>query len=135
MITLLIMSVVIFLNFWSWRNKNILLTFAASLSWLTLAMWAFFSTTPILGLGETYQTLLVWIFFMMTFVPLLLHIQVEVKKEIRGKDGTIFSWKDNGGIPKRAPFGTADQYRLKLRERIGNAQGRKTKSRRVLYGK
>ena len=110
----------IFFTWFSSVRRNILLAFSASLSWLAGALWLWFSTGSALGLTEDWSKLLVWVFFILTFVPWLLFADTEIKYEKKG-----MSWSEYGKKPSSTNVrDVSAEYKKELQERLGRARRR-----------
>jgi len=94
-------------------RKNILLSISASVLWFALAMWIFYSSDPIITLSETYGEMIAWVFFMLTFLPLLFYMDIAIKHEAEGK-----SWTEYGDKPKAVLPSSYDEHRKKIRKRL-----------------
>lgn len=104
------------------RRRNILLSMVAGLTWFGLAMWLFFSATPVFDIAEDYAKILMWVFFILTFVPFLFYMDQEIRHEKRGKSWTTF------GEPPAENESGYEKYRRELRGRMR----RQGKGRRLL---
>lgn len=76
------------------RRPNILVAFSISMLWFALAMWLFFGSSPILTLAQDWTGILVWVFFMLAFVPWLFQMDTEIMNEAKGQ-----RWKSWGSPP------------------------------------
>ncbi len=101
-----------FLTWFSFHRPNILISISAGVTWLGLAMWMFFGTTPLFDLGETHSKLLVWVFFMLTFVPFLALMDTAIQYEKDGK-----RWTEWGARPQDRES-SYDKYKTELRRRV-----------------
>ena len=93
-------------------GRNILLAFSSSMLWFSLFLWLFFSNNPPLGITTDWAKILSWVFIMLTFVPWLLRMDVEIKSEAQGQ-----SWRTWGAPPKGKTTPRAEEYRKLLRSR------------------
>lgn len=94
---MLFFSCIGFSGFMTWfaaRRRNLLLSILAGVCWFGISMWLFFSTTALMDLDESYAQVLVWVFFAMTFVPLVLYMNVPITKTRDGK-----TWTEYGEPP------------------------------------
>jgi hypothetical protein len=113
---ILLAIVAIFLTWWQTKVKNLLVAFCAALTWFGMAMWLFFEPVPLFGLTDTYQKILVWVFVLMAFVPFLVGMDTEIRRQM--KDGSL--WVDMGEKPKMpSPPTNYEQYREELQRRMG----------------
>lgn len=110
--TLGMMALAAFLTWFSFKVQNILISLSAGILWLGLAMWFFFAVPPLFNLATVYAQLIVWVFFMMTFVPFLALMNTEIKME---KDG--MKWSEWGARPRDQVTGY-ERYKKELRGRI-----------------
>jgi multisubunit Na+/H+ antiporter MnhG subunit len=101
-----------FLTWLSWHKANILTSLSAGLLWFGIAMWIFFASTPVFDLAEVYSKILVWVFFMLMFVPFLALMNTEIQVEKNGK-----KWREWGSKPKEK-VDNYEAYRSELRRRI-----------------
>jgi len=98
----------------SWKRKHLLLTFSAMLGWMCLAFWVFSDTFLYLPLEELYSKFFGWIFLMMTFAVMLMHMDTEIKNEADGQ-----SWTDWGDRPRGKRVSSYESYQKELRRRMG----------------
>ena len=120
MTSIILLGLAFFLNVMAFSKKNLLLTMAASMSWLVLAMYCFFSATPPFGLTESWQQILVWIFAMLIFVPIVMHMNTEVRREVAGRLGERFLYTDYGSKPSTPTTNNQEAYRGMLRGKLKN---------------
>lgn len=104
------------LTFVSWRARFIVVSMAAALAWFAMGAMTLISPTTLdLGTwGTTWTIMLATAFILMTFVPLLLQMRVDIRSEAKGRDGTT-TWSTSMFRPKEKI--TKDQA---ARERQGN---------------
>ena len=111
----------IFLTWFSSKRRDVLLTLCTALLWLGLAMWLFFSTTPVLGLSENYEQILAWVFFILIFVPIIIYMNTESRHEASTKGGERISWAEWGADVqdrlREKPDGY-ENYKKALRRRL-----------------
>lgn len=93
-------------------NRNILFAFSSSLIWFVLFLWLFFSGTPPLDISKDWVQILSWVFLMLTIVPWLIRMDVEIRYEAKGT--SYRTW----GLPPKNTSTRAQEYRKQLRERI-----------------
>ena len=108
-----------FLMYFCTVRRNILLAFSSSIIWLSLGVWLWFASTPIFGLVEDWSRLLIWVFFILTFVPWLLFADTEVQYQKDGK-----SWKEYGGKPSLTIEDASVRYKRELQSRLGKVRRR-----------
>jgi len=101
------------------KRPNILVAFCAALLWFSTGMLLWFSSSPLLGLTENWSKVLVWVFFIMTFVPFLFQMDTEIKNDRPG-----VSWTEWGDKPKAKQVNSAEQYQTELRKRLARARRR-----------
>jgi len=109
--TIAFLGLACFLTWLSYKRKEMLLAMCASLTWFAEAMWLFFSEVPLFDIAEVYAKILVWVFFIMAFVPWLFQMDVEITNE---REGT--SWKEWGAKPKDKAT-SYEKYARELRRR------------------
>jgi hypothetical protein len=100
-----------FLTYLSSRRPNILVAFAAGLTWLGMAFWLLLGNVTNLQLTSSWTQVIAWVFVIMTFVPFLLQINVEIQNEAGGRRWT--SW---GKAPSTKKSGY-EEYKEKLYRR------------------
>lgn len=110
--TIAFMALAAFFTWFSFKRREILITFVTSMLWFALAMWLFFGDAPLFDIEETYIQILVWVFVMMTFVPWLAQMNTEIENEAKGQ-----RWKSYGQPPKGETTSKAEEYRKTLRRR------------------
>ncbi len=97
-------------------KRQILMAVSASLLWFGLAMYIFFSPTPILPLASTASNIFVWVFFILTFVPLLTLMDAEDTDIEYTQDG--MKWKEKGPRPKKKTSSAYDKYFNDIKRRM-----------------
>jgi len=105
----------IFLTWFSSKRPNILLAFCASLSWLSLAVWLFISSSAPIGVNEDWKKLIVWVFFLLGFLPFLFQMDTEIKRGSKG-DASYIEWGDKPVVPKND---TQVDYKKFFRSKLG----------------
>lgn len=103
------------------KRPNILLALATFMVWFSLGFWLFFSTSAPIGFGEVWQDILGWCFLVISFLPWVFQMDVEIKHEAEGH-----SWSTWGKEPKVSEPSEYAAYREKLyaRTRKGRARQR-----------
>lgn len=116
-----------FVTFYAFRSKNLLAVLASSVCWLGLGLWAFIGENPLISLETPHGKILVWVFFILVFVPVLAQISTEVRREIKRSDGTRWYWFENTTSPPASKLKGSEQvrYRRELRERLERARRRR----------
>ncbi len=94
------------------KRRNILVAMVTFLVWFSLGLWLFFSPTAPIGFGEVWQDMLGWSFLVLSFLPWLFQMDVEIKHE---KDG--YSYSSWGGEPRESGPTEYEAYRDKLYNR------------------
>jgi len=103
-----------FLTWLSLKRKMLLLSVATFLTWWALALWFFFTPTPVLGISLDYQQILSYVFVLLSFIPLLALMDTEIRKQ--SKDGK--SWTEWGSRPEEPKESGYDTYRKQLEGKI-----------------
>jgi len=111
-----IIILAMFATGYSGFRKNILLAFIGFGLWFGLFMWLFFSTDAPFDLTENHAKILMWVFLLLSFLPLVLQIDTEIWHEAKGR-----RWKEFGGNP-REKVSRADRYMSDFR---GGVRGRR----------
>jgi Na+/melibiose symporter-like transporter len=96
----------IFFTWWSDKRKNILVAMVSFMMWFSLGMWLFFSSSPPIALGETWADILGWAFLVLSLLPWLLQMDIEIKHEAQGK-----RWTKYGQPPKETGPTEYERYR------------------------
>ena len=108
-----------FLTWYAGRRPNILLAFCAGLTWWGLAFWMFISASAPIGLTEDWMKLLVWVFFILGFIPFLLQMDTEVKREMYNQKGKLIgSYSEFGGKPKGEKIDIQAEYKKMFHNKI-----------------
>jgi len=112
-----------FLTWFASLKPNVVVAIAASVAWLSMATWLFFSPIPIFTFGLTgeidWSKMFVWVLVLMAFVPFLLHMNVEIRHD---KDG--YSWKEYGSRPKTPKMSSYEAYQAELHRRLNKVRRR-----------
>jgi len=107
----LILGLALFIAAFRW--KDILLSYAAALTWMAIGFWWIVGDLTNFGLSEDWSRILVYVPFVLAFSVLLRLWNTEIKMESKGK-----SWTEWGPAPKGEPSNRRLEYRKMLRERI-----------------
>ena len=110
--TIAFLGLACFLTWATWTTRHVLIAVCATLTWFGEAMWLFFSTVPVFPFSENHAFILAWVFFIMSFVPLLLLMDYQILKE---KDGQ--KWTEWGARPKDKES-TYEKHRREVRKRL-----------------
>lgn len=103
----------VFFTWFSASRRNILLAFVGFILWFSLGFWLFFSTSAPIGLTEQWQRIFAWAFFVLSFLPFIFQMDIEVKNEMKGK-----SWKTfEPRTPEQKKLSGYEEYKEKLRKR------------------
>lgn len=103
-----LIGIAAFLTWFASKRPEILIALAAGLTWLSLGFWLLLGDVTNLQLTDVWTQLLAWVFVVMTFVPVLTQMNVEIRREGKGH-----SWKTFGKEPKHESSAYED-YRDKL---------------------
>jgi len=107
-------GIALFFTWLAWRSRQLLICLVSFFIWLALALWLFFSSASIFDLSEGYVQILAYVFFMISFVPLIWSMNQEIRHEAQGQ-----RWTTYGQPPKEKKVSAADRYRKNLRGRLG----------------
>ena len=110
-IALIVIGLVLLI--YSGQRKNILLSVCAGLVWFSLFLWFFFEPSgSVFNLERSYVKILSWVFLMLTFVPFLFLMDVNIQHE---KEGS--KWSEWGARPKDRKT-SYETYKEELRRRV-----------------
>lgn len=101
-----------FLTWFASRRPEILVAFAAGLTWLALGFWLLLGDVTNLQLTDPWTQMIAWVFVLMTFVPFLTQMNVEIKHEVSGRRWTEFGTKPSTRVSNY------EKYRTELRSRV-----------------
>lgn len=107
-------GIALFFTWLAWRSRQLLICLVSFFIWVALALWLFFSNASIFDLSEGYVQILAYVFFMISFVPLIWSMNQEIRHEAQGQ-----RWTTYGQPPKDKKVSAADRYRKNLRGRLG----------------
>jgi len=108
-----------FITWYSGHRKNFMMAFIGFGLWFSLFMWLFFSPTPVLNItaatevGDYWIEILMWVFLLLAFLPLVLQIDTEITRELKGR-----RWKEFGSPPKEEGESEYDRYMREFRRRL-----------------
>ncbi len=88
------------------KRRNVLVSLTTFTIWFALGMWLFFSDSAPIGFGETWKDILGWGFLVLSFLPWLFAMDVEIRHEAQGK-----SWTHYGQPPKEKGPSNYERYR------------------------
>ena len=111
-LTLVGLGLVLFLAAFRW--KDLLLSWTAGLTWLAIGFWWALGDIENFGLTENWQTILVFIPFLLFFVVMLRLMNTEIVQEADGK-----RWSTYGQAPKGKAASNYEEYKAELRRRLG----------------
>jgi len=103
----------LFLLWFSFTKKEVLLSIATSVVWMGVAYWIF--TT--MDMSLTWAKFLVWVAVILIFVPLLALMNTELKVTRNGR-----SWTEYGGKPPKNIEGASAKYKREIHEILNNAR-------------
>jgi len=109
---LIILGLVLFVAAFRWRD--ILVSYAAALTWLAIGFWWIIGDITNFGLEDPWVQILVFIPFILAFAILLRLMNTEIIMEAKGK-----KWTEYGPTPKEEVPNRRTTYRDELRRRIG----------------
>ena len=98
----------------AFRWKDMLLSYAAALTWLAIGFWWILGDITNFGIGESWVQILMFIPFILAFTVLLRLMNTEITEEAKGGK----SWKSWGQPPKEKKVPRRETYRETLRGRI-----------------
>lgn len=103
------------LTFLSYKRPHVLVSMGAGLSWLAMGFWLLIGDIDNLDISDSWVTILVWVFIMMTFVPFLFQMDTFITWERKGT-----KWTGWGPKPEdeKGPE-SYEQYKEELRRRLG----------------
>jgi len=102
-----------FFMMFSMKRRNILLALVTFVFWFSMGMWLFFSPSAPIGFGEAWQDMLGWGFLVLSFLPWLFQMDVEIKHERKG-----YSYSTWGQEPVEKGPSEYEEYREKLFNRV-----------------
>ena len=103
----------LFLLWFSFTKKEVLLSVATSVVWMGIAYWIF--TT--MDMTLTWAQFLIWVAVMLIFVPLLALMNTELKVT---RDGN--SWTEYGGKPPKNIVSASEKYKREIHGILSNAR-------------
>jgi len=102
------------LTFFSLKRPELLIRLAASFTWLGLGFWVLLGENANLDPEDPWTLLIIAVFIVMTFAPLVLQINTEVKRESKGRLWTEWVKKGEEGGPKETEY---EKYKATLQAR------------------
>ena len=108
---LVILGLVLFIAAFRW--KDMLLSYAAALTWMAIGFWWIIGDITNFGLGDPWVQILVFIPFVLAFTVLLRLMNTEIVNESKGR-----RWTEFGATPKDDKPDRRTEYRDLLRARI-----------------
>ena len=108
-LTLIILGLGLFLAAFRW--KDMLLSYAAALTWMAIGFWWILGDITNFGLDDYWAKILVFVPFILAFTVLLNLMNTEIRMEAGGR-----SWTERGSIPKESR-NRREEYRELLRRR------------------
>lgn len=109
---LLVLGLGLFVAAFRW--KDILLSYAAALTWMAIGFWWVVGDITNFGLSESWSRILIFVPFILSFTVLLRLMNTEILMESKGK-----KWTEWGSTPKEEAPSRRDEYRKELRRRSG----------------
>jgi len=98
----------------SFRWKDLLLSYAAALTWLAIGFWwVIEGGPPGFETTQTWGPIITYVPFILSFVVFFRLMNTEIRHEASGK-----SWIEYGAPPKGATLTRAQEYRRELRRRL-----------------
>lgn len=105
-----------FLTWFSSRRRNVLLSVLAGLCWFGISMWLFFDGGAPFSLADNHAKILVWVFFGLTFLPLILYMNIPITHSRGGTTWTEYV----GEVPKGKKVSSYDEYSKAIRRVFKN---------------
>jgi hypothetical protein len=101
----------IFFTWFASRRPEMLVRLTASLLWMGLGFWLLLGGIENIDIADSWNQILIWIFFVMTVVPWIFQINTEIRRERRGR-----TWSEWGAPPEErlSPY---EEHRRLLRSR------------------
>jgi len=109
---LVVLGLVLFIAAFRW--KDMLLSYAAALTWMAIGFWWIIGDISNFGLEDPWVQILVFIPFILSFTVLFRLMNTEIRHEAQGK-----SWTEMGAAPRESNPNRRLEYRDMLRKRIG----------------
>jgi len=105
-------SLAIFLTWFSSRRPELLIKLVAGLTWMALGFWVLLGGITNLDMINSWNQILVWVFFIMAVVPFLAQMNTEIRKEKKGLSYTVW------GTPPDESETEYQRYSKELRYRM-----------------
>lgn len=109
---LVILGLALFIAAFRW--KDMLLSYAAALTWMAMGFWWILGDLTNFGLSEPWSQILVFVPFVLSFSVLLRLMNTEIVSESKGR-----KWTEWGPAPREEKIDRRVEYRNTLRKRIG----------------
>ena len=107
----------------AFRWKDMLLSYAAALTWMAIGFWWILGDITNFGLDDSWSKILIFVPFILAFTVLLNLMNTEIRMEARGGQGSrgsqsTQSWTERGASPRRREVNRTVEYRKMLRKRL-----------------
>ena len=109
----------IFLTWFSSRRPEILVRLVAGLTWMALGFWTLLGGITNIDMLNSWNQILVWVFFVMAVVPFLFQMNTEIKKEKKGLSYSVW------GTPPDEEETSYQKYSRELRSRMSRHKRRR----------
>ena len=125
-----------FLTMFASRRPSLPLAICAGLVWLALGVWLYFSPTPIFDIADTWSQMLAFVFIILTLVPFLLQMNVEVRYEqskqgkFQGYPGAESSSYASWGPKPKKEVETSEMRQAAHKEQLKNLGNKYASSRK-----
>ena len=110
-VILIILGLSLFIAAFRW--KDILLSYAAALTWMAIGFWWVVGDITNFGLSESWSRILVFVPFILSFTVLLRLMNTEIRHEASGR-----SWTESGPTPREETVSRRELYKKELRRRL-----------------
>lgn len=111
-IAVLILGIALFIAAFRW--KDMLLSYAAALTWMAIGFWWIIGDLTNFGLSQSWSQILVFVPFILAFSVLLRLMNTEITSEAKGR-----KWTEWGPAPREEVSNRRVEYRDMLRKRLG----------------
>jgi hypothetical protein len=108
-------AIALFFTWMSYKTRELLICLLTFFIWIALSLWLFFSNSGFFDLNQGYVKILAYVFFMISFIPLIWSMNQEIKHESQGK-----RWTTYGAPPKEKSPDTRAEYKKMLKKRLGS---------------
>jgi hypothetical protein len=106
-----VLALAVFFTWFSSRRPEILVRLSASLIWMALGFWFLLGGIENIDIADSWNQILIWVFFVMAVVPFLVQMNTEIRRERRGRTWT--EW----GAPPDERLSEYDRYHRLLKSR------------------